>query len=76
MADYGETSSDNLNANSPGSEGNDKDSDYAAVDHHVDVRNNGIGQYKTITSLYLIYNKKQMSIQAHENTNRHINYDG
>ena len=31
MADYGETSSDNSNANSPGSEGNDKDSDYGTV---------------------------------------------
>ena len=30
------------------------------------------GQYKTITSLHLPYYKKQMSIQAHENTNRHI----
>ena len=31
MADYKKISSDNLNANSPGSEGNDKDSDYSAV---------------------------------------------
>ena len=31
MADYRKTSSDNLNANSPGSERNDKDLDYDSV---------------------------------------------
>ena len=31
MADYRETSSDNLNTNSPGSEGNNKDLDYGTV---------------------------------------------
>ena len=31
MTDYREKSSDNLNANSPGSQGNNKDSDYGAV---------------------------------------------
>ena len=33
---------------------------------------NSMGQYKTINSLCLPYYENQMSIQAHENTNRHI----